>query len=99
VGLRATCYTSIPRDFFQCPTAASNYSQKNPTDKNLDFCFSKLLVVVGLVKYTLGTPHSISGRVGWQIGGRERFKIPQACVHTIQTMDFTESNNKHISSN
>jgi len=29
VGLRATCYTSIPRNFFQCSKAALNYSQKN----------------------------------------------------------------------
>ena len=49
VGLRATCYTSNPWDFFQCPRAALNYSQKNPTDKNLNFCFSILLVVVGLI--------------------------------------------------
>jgi hypothetical protein len=54
VGLRATCYTSIPRDFFQCPRAALNYSQKNPTDKNLDFCFSKLFVVVSLINIYLG---------------------------------------------
>jgi hypothetical protein len=54
VGLRPMCYTSIPRDFFQCPRAASNYSQKNPTDKNLNFCFFKLLVVVRLINIYLG---------------------------------------------
>jgi len=63
VGVRTKCYTSIPRDFFQGPTAASNYSQKNSKDKNLDFCFSKLLVGVGLT-HIQGVPGGMCNTSG-----------------------------------